>query len=413
MGFLDALFPKAKAQAPVGEQSLDSWLRERMDDESRAAYAKAKPVLKEAALTLERLREGVDALELEGMNDIDPRYDKIVRTAKPSYVKTMRLVLDNLKQPGQSLQDVEEYRLALSAALAAIAKSSFGDGKFLQFAYQQQMVRIQAECKRLLARHDELNAALENKQISALREISRKRQEHSELKAKASKVRQDGVNIAASVGADEQRLAQLNNELEALRSGQDYARVNSLKERIAGLESEASGFDSEVHMAVSPLKSSLRKYEKAIVDPAIVKLVVQLQETPLETFIAAAPGEIEPFLADLEEACRVGRINLKDADKVVHKIAAARSRLTDEYRARWHELIEEIGRLRRELDAIPAASSEQRLLNDIHALSFSVENNRRAAVEADYKSQDLDEKADRVMDELRRRLAEMGVELAS
>jgi hypothetical protein len=412
MGFLSGLFGAAKKQESVEVPSLDSWLEARIESEAKGVVRKSERILGEIAETAAALREDVEALDKEGFSDLDPRFDKIVRTAKPAYVKSMRSALSALEKGGSGLEGIIDFEKRLSAALDTIGKTSFGDGKFLNYPFQERMNPIQSNCRRLLDEDEALKRALSsNARLHSLRALKVRRVEYDDLRMRASKLRETAAKLRADVAYGQKRLTELNEEVEVLRAGAEYAKVTSLKDMIAGLESEVSGFDSTVHMVLSPVASSFRKYSKTVLDGKQAKIISDLKENPVDAFLSAGPGDIEAALDGFANSCRIGAINLKDPAKTLGKIEAAKERLTDEFRIRWKTVMAEIGRLRMELDALSAATSEPKLLNDIHSTSQLVEKQRRDLADAEARAREYDGKADRALEDIRVRLGELDVEL--
>jgi predicted nucleic acid-binding Zn-ribbon protein len=307
MGFLDGLFGGKRTVEQVRLSGLDSWFEDRLNSEASGLVERSEGVLGSINDLIVKLRADIEALGGAEYRDIDPRYDKIVRTAKPSYVKSMLKALDGLEFKGGGFEDIVAYERGLAGGLDIIGRVNFGDGKFLLFAFQDEMGAIQGGCKRLLDAEEKLKGILSsNREINTLTELKGKHVKYVELKRQARRIRTDAGFLRGKIDSSGARLRELRDELNRLHGSGEYGRLNELRERLLSTESEIKSINSRIHSALSQLKHGLRKYEKNTLDPAKVKLLRNIQDNPVEAFLTAGQGDVAAMLDGVAEASQSG-----------------------------------------------------------------------------------------------------------
>jgi hypothetical protein len=412
MGFLDGLFGGEKKRTLVASGELDSWLKSEISSESSGVIAKATPIVDSIEKIIQRLKVGIGALDAAGFNDIDPRFDKIVRTAKPGFVRSMRLALEAPKLQRSDFSGLSDYDKQLATCLDAIGKASIGDGKFLQYAFQQEMIRVQADCRRLLDAREELSRTLtSNKRLAGLEIAVSGRARYIETQKKTKIIKEELTAILEAQAKDEQSLAALSLQLQKLESSAEFARISAHKERLTVMEHEISRTESEIHQSLGPLQSAFRRYEKVVADPSLAKLAKSLEHAPVETFLNATASEIDAVLEGLAKNLGNGSLAMKDADKVIKKVEVARSQLTEEFRLRHKRLAEDAIRLRHSMDLLPQAKEKDRLLHEINALRHSQDKQKADVIASHEKILQSDAETRLLLQSLRQALADVDVDL--
>jgi len=413
MGFFDFILQPKRAPEKIGLDGLDAWVSGRLEAESGILFRNALPRVESSQGLLAELRRYVLALDGAGREEIHPRYDKIVQTAKPAYVKSMLQALDGLSYRGSSLGDVVEYDRRLAAALDAIGKASFGDGKFLPVAYQAEMARIQPCARRLLSARDGLAAALAaDGNMKVYSQVKEMLAEHSLLVSRGRRLEADASSYSDAAAAARRNAAKLSGELERLRGSGDYRRIRELRERFQTLEGEGKGIESAVHSVLSPLKSALRRYGKTVADLKMARLADALQEHPVEAYLAADDGEVEGVLECLYAALASGSVSLKDHDKTLDKLEGAKAAFTRDYRGMLRSHAIEAAAISRELGSSKVAEAERKLLAEIRSLEESAQARVNEAPETKAKAETLRAEAAQKLTDIRVRLTGLGVELA-
>jgi hypothetical protein len=413
MGLFDGLFGGGKKKEKVQLGELGVWFNRRLESETQGILGQTKGVLDGINELVDKLAANVQALGDTESSDIDARYDKIVATAKPSYVKSMAAALECLKYGGESFEDVLDFAGRLKVGLDAIGKVNFGDGKFLPYAYQDEMRVIQGGCKRLLEAHERLEGILSsNEEMVSVSKLKGEYDRWVGLNDQAESIEGEIKSSEARVGASEARLAELNGEMDGLRGSGEYASLHELRDSLSSLESGEESVNTVIHSLLSPLKRGLRKYEKIMVEAATVKLIQSIQDNPVEAFLNADQAEFDALIGSFYDACATGVVNLKDPDRVLKKIESARSQLTDELRLRKRSLTEERDKTRAQLSSMTAALTEERLLNEKQALTQSIKAGKEGVGEARQRLSAVRGEADEVLSALKSELLELDVEVS-
>ena len=411
MGWLDDLFGGRKTVG-LRLSGLDSWIKGELELEASSAVDKAKPILESVNETVAKLRDDVRLLDRAGFSELDARYDKIVRTAKPSYVKSMSLALAGLDFKGGGFGEIEDYDRRLGAALDTIGTVGFGDGKFLPYAFPDEMGRIQSGSKKLLKLREELERIIKKEnRIDQLKKLKMGYAGYLEAKSKVKSAIAGQEAAKNGIEASGKRLVEAEAVLETLRISPEYAAAVELAKRIQSLESEISASGSAIHSALSPLKSGLRKYEKTVLDRRLMKLVAALQEDSIHGFLTAEAGQISEMLDGFEKACRSDAISLKDKDKTLKRIGAARLEVTDELRKEYLSKTDEAATLKSKLSKMQPKLSEQRLKDEMESLGRSIEKQKSDIADLQAKEKSYDEDSERKLAELKTLFSEFGVEL--
>jgi len=413
MGFLDGLFGSDKGESEeVALADLGVWIGERLEFEAAGLLKESKGILASANEVLNQLRADVSALDEKGFDSIDPRYDKIVRTAKPSYVKSLRMALDGLEFSGESIQDVTSFEKKLSAALDVVGKSSFGDGKFLTFAFQDEMVRIQRGSRKLLDARDRLVKVISgNDRIGAYNRLKDAHEGYLGLKSQGRKVGEEAAALKAQAAGLKSRLSGLEAELSGIESGKDYADVRELEERLESSRSQLKSVESTIHSALSPLRHQLRKYEKCVLDNSQAKLVASIEENPVEGFLSADFEQVLSVLDGLDKACRTGPLQGKDSQKSLRNLSSAISTLSADLKTRHKSIVDEVADLEKRLGSHPVLARRRRLADEATGLRLSLEKSAADLAQAKLKADSLDAESKIRVKELGKSLSEIGFTL--
>ncbi len=413
MGLFDFIRQPKRGPERIGLGELEAWLKGRLDAEAAAVLGNAMPHVESSGKLLAELRGYVAALDGAGRQEIHPRYDKIVGTAKPAYVKSMLHALDGLGYKGSTLEDVREYDGRLSAALDAMGKASFGDGKFLPVAYPEEMARIQSCARRVLSARDGLQAALAADDcMKAYASIKEMLAEHSLLVSRRERLGLDASSHADAAEAARRNAVRLSGELESLRGGPEYARIKGLRLRFKALEEEGKAVESAVFSALSPLKSALRRYGKTAADANVEKLADALEENPVDAYLNAPDGEVEGLLEGLDKALSLGSLSLKDQDKTLLKLDAARAAFRRDYRGMLRSHAQEAAAISRELGSSKVAEAERKIIAEIRGLEEREHRERKDSAEALAKADGLGGEAGRLLADVKAKLTGLGVELS-
>jgi hypothetical protein len=413
MGFLDGLLGGGKSKTTqVNLTVLESWLSKELDEESMGVIGQANEILRSINGIGGNILEDIKILQAAGANEVHPRYDKIVKTARPAYVKSMLLALENLEFKGKSLKDIRDYNSRLGSTLDSIGRMGFGDGKFLMLAFQDEMKRIQGGCRKLLNKKEELDKVLSsNAKLKALNDASIRYSAFIEVNRRMELTRTDILRLRREERESEKRLDELGTELEKLRESEGYVKIGEIKTLLAHAEDEVKALESSVHNALGPLKSALRKYGKTAFDLKRGKLAISIEEDSVGAFFNSSPEDVQALLGGLEESIQKGSISIKDNNKVIRRIASAREQLTLEPQTKRNELISEVSRLRHDMNALSGASEEDKIQNEMHSLKQTIEKAKADLSEAETRQEGFTKEYDESMQSLKSSMLELEVEL--
>jgi hypothetical protein len=413
MGFLDSLFGGRKNEnLQVTLPKLQQWLTTEMGNESAEVVSEASDAIASIGEVVGKLQSDLLALQAAGANEVHPRYDKIVKTARPAYVKSVSIAIEGLQFRGENLDEIKAYRDRLATALDALGKAGFGDGKFLMFAFQDEMKRIQGGCKRLLEMKEVLDGILvSNDRLKSLTDIKAKQGAYLDAITMLEGAKADSLRQEEDIRANASERGRLESELGRLRNGPEYAKVGMLKLELAAAQDGIRTVESEAHHALGPLKSSLRKYGKTAYDANKGRLALALEEDSVATFFAANPQEVGAVLDGIEESINKGSITIKDSDKVLRRISDAKSVLTEAMISKRDRLANEEKRINDDLNAITAVCTEEKILSDIRALEAAVERIRAEQLEVKKRAAAFEGESALALESLRKSLLEFGVDL--
>ncbi|MFH1055970.1 MAG: hypothetical protein V1744_07765 [Candidatus Altiarchaeota archaeon] len=447
MGFFDRLFTGKKSLENIKLSGLGLWIDERIKYETQGIVKESKDALMAVGELVQKIRSDVTLLDGRGYNDIEPRYDKILRTAKPSYAKSMLKALEGLDFKGSAFDEIQAYRARLAAALDTIGKVNFGDGKFLMIAFQDDMIKIQGNCKRLLAEKERLDGiSSSNKSLQEITELKKEYGRYLGVIASQEKLRVDSLSLKRAIDASKKSLSLAASELDRLKNGSDAVKVGKLNSEIESVESDIREIESTIHSLLSPLKPALRKYqrpsaeaaglirrklpsrvesmrlppegdsfrayEKTVLDNTHSKIVKSLQDNPAEAFLTSTESDFEAIFSGLANACKSESIALKDSGKTIKKIEAASSILTDDVRKRHASLTSKLKNVQAEMSMIPLREAEGKISNDIHQLEHSLKNDMEYLKDVEAKLMDSAAESGREVEELKTKLLGLGFALS-
>jgi len=412
MGFLDDLFGGKKTAEQVSLAGLDGWLQGRIDAETSDIISDCEGALESINDLIPQIRADVKALGERELKKIDSRYDKIVRSAKPGYVKSMLNALERLEYSGRTYDDIAAYRRRLPDALDTVGKVNFGDGKFLTFAYRDDMTLIQTGCKRLLDEKEELDSIIQSaRELPALTWLKEKHKKHQETTAQLRNLEGETKTLTKMISDDEGGMKSAEHEIGRLEVSHEAERARKIKSEIEEIAGEVKSTETPIHYHLSPLTQALRKYEKTQLDSKQMNLVKALIEDATRAFLAADQVEIEKVLAGLSDSIKSGGITVKDPDKTLKKIEHARETLNDEMRTKHHNLKGKLTKLHRELESIKVGEEIERLNKDITALKASIVNHTHKRKDLQDKTKVMKTESEKILDEIKTGLKEMNVEL--
>jgi hypothetical protein len=414
MSFLDSLFGGEKRELEqVRLPELESWLAKRIEEESAGVVADAKETITSIEDIVSKIRQDIKVLQAAGANEVHPRYDKIVKTARPAYVKSMLLTLEGLDFKGGNLEDIRAYDNRLASALDAIGKAGFGDGKFLMFTFQDEMKRVQGGCKRLLDKKEELDKILSsNDELKVLDDARKNYSLYREKIRRKDAAQTDILRLGRSIADGQEELKRLDSELESMRRSPQHTRAEELKKELIEAEDKVRLTETAVHNTLGPLKSALRKYGKTAFEADKGKLAIMLEEDTVDTFFKSSPDAVHALLDGLEESIKKGSISIKDADKTLKRISAARGQLTKDTQSRRNELAQDVNRIKQGLSSL-SSSMEDKAQNDAHSLMLTVEKAKTDLAEAEERLSMIKKESGEAYESLKASMLALGVELAA
>jgi DNA repair exonuclease SbcCD ATPase subunit len=293
----------------------------------------------------------------------------------------MRQALPTMSQDFNDFSGLEDYIENAKESLDTIGTVNFGDGKFLQHAYQSEMRGIQGGCLRINKEFEQIEKAYSsNTKLNNLRKNLKTYEAYINLEKEEAELKESLKDLEKKEKKLEKEIETANSEMADSKDDELELEIKSIHEKISKTLEAEKNLQKTVFSLLSPLKSYLRKYSKVAANKTYAKLAAKLETEPVKTFLDSSDDELKEFLNAFEQSLERGSFKVKDMDKAKIKIEKAVEGLSLVDRSRFIELKQEIQLMRSNLEKLeeisPSASLDKRLKSLNDTLRECIENRK-------------------------------------
>jgi len=369
MGLLDFLFGGGEGGV-VQELSfaeLEDWLLSRRGEEASGVVREAAPAIDEVKELVKQIRILVKRLDsLEMPQNMFERAEKIIKTSKPDYVKSMLDALDGLDfKRADSIDDVAGFASRLEAAVNNMGRIDATKGRYLSFGFEEEQKGIQRKGKKLLEKQKQLSLILaSSERLGKINLLVEENSKLKQLEAQKDALAKEKMVLGGRLKDCVRERKELDSKLLAESGKREYSRLDDINKGLAEANAQKVMVEDAVFQAIGPIKKDLMKYRRGLFEAPgddRGRLLDALVKNPVDAFLASDVGKVEQLLSGFRKAVESGVVTVKDNVKVLTKAGNAIKKLDSGRKERHRCLTDEIRILEAEAAAISGIDNRGRL----------------------------------------------------
>ena len=319
--------PAASAVSIVEVQVL---LQKIEAGKSQALAARLTPARDSVVKSLRSLASIADAMEKEKikLEELEKRFGSTAENSKRTVVSALRRESSAELPPVQNAADAKKFKERLDAMMNRFGEVSGSHSKMINHFMQKRADMMRAEFVTLNDLVKETRAALaafEQDRAPAVKCGN----VINTISQKMASIR----SAEASVAAGEEKIAALQSdiaggkaELEALMNSPEFAQALSAAEKIADAQKRKEQFQSQVSEMFSHVTRAFTKYSYGVSKQTERRLLV-MENEPWKIY--DDPASYADLLNEVREAVSAGKLQLKDADKILHNLDSIQSSMPE------------------------------------------------------------------------------------
>lgn len=288
--------------------------------------ARLAPTKDSVAGSLGSLAKIADAMEKEKikLEEMEKRFGSTAENSKRTVISALRRESSAELPAIQTAADAKKFKDRLEATMNRFGEVSGSHSKMINYFMQKRADMMRAEFATL-------NDLLKETR-SAVAGFDQDRAPVVKCGNTINTILQKAASIRtseASVRAGEERIAALETEisnskaeLEALTNSQEFAQARSAAERLADVQRRQEQFQSHASEMFSHVTRALTKYSYGVSKETERRLHTMGSE-PWKIYDDPAP--YAELLNEVRKAVAAGKLQLKDADKILHNLDAIQS----------------------------------------------------------------------------------------
>lgn len=295
----------------------------RKNDALKKSAPHVEEILKQKAIALEIVEELKD---LEFEEDVKERTYKPILTSKPVYVKGMLEGLKGIEgELPTGFEGLEAFHSNALKALRAIQTVQLKQGRYMGFAFQEEILRLGTALNKAIDETERLGEAIAGARLF-VKEAEKVIQKVGSLKEKLRLMRLDGeereklVRLSKDI---EEGIKSIEKELGGMDGSMEYKEHLKMEGELDATVQRLKVLEKTVSSSIAPLQRLLRKYEKhmetraPVSDKRFLEKLRGYQTSQIEAFSSEDPQDImlERALLGLKEAVTGGELDLDEKEK--------------------------------------------------------------------------------------------------
>ena len=291
---------------------------------------KKKQLLEEAAKRLAEIRHLLreTRASLKHLDDAElaarsGRIDRIVSTAKSNALKQLFPLLEKLGPP--NTEGIGEIRRYCSESIIALQQAgTFGKNiAYAGISFKDEMKLVGESMKQISAAFIALDKAFEeNKAVFSQALLGEQLALLEESRQRVSLARERIQSLEKKAGELSAKKSRIESDLEALKQGKDFANINSLNEKKAGLFREKQAAKTELLDIFAKVEKPLHRLDKAVaagkvfLPEAEAHFLRQLLLNPVQALrLDPTAKQLKKVLLETKKAVESGLIDLKPKER--------------------------------------------------------------------------------------------------
>ncbi|MGI0005174.1 MAG: hypothetical protein ACREAO_00880 [Nitrososphaera sp.] len=290
---------------------------------AQALAARLAPTKDSVAESLGSLAKIADAMEKEKikLEEMEKRFGSTAENSKRTVVSALRRESSAELPAIQTAADAKKFKDRLEATMNRFGEVSGSHSKMINYFMQKRADMMRAEfatLNDLLKETRSAVAAFEQDRAPVVKcnnTINTILQKAASIRTSEGSVRAGEERIAAL----EKEIASGKAELEALTTSQEFAQARSAAERLADVQKRQEQFQSHASEMFSHVTRALTKYSYGVSKETERRLRT-MENEPWKIYDDPAP--YAELLNEVHKAVAAGKLQLKDADKILHNLDA-------------------------------------------------------------------------------------------
>ncbi len=298
---------------------------------SQALAARVAPAREAAAKSLQQVGAIADAMDREKLKleELEKRFGSTAENSKRTVVSTLRRESSADLPQVQTAADAKKFKERLESMMNRFGEVSGSHSKMLNYFMPKHAGRMKdefASLSDLLKEVRSILAAYEQERAPVVK-CNNTLNTISQKLASIRSSEQSARAVSERITLLEQEIAAGRAELVQIKGSEDFARAQEQAARIAALRRQEEQFHAQASELFSHVSRAFTKYSYGVSRETERRLRV-MEEEPWKIFADDLDG-YSMLLGEVHKAVESGKLQLKDADRILGHLAAIRAALPE------------------------------------------------------------------------------------
>lgn len=384
---------KKKERINLKFSELKDFLDKKENEKKREFYKESKPLTEKIFHCLKEIEKIVKELERKEISEeIPQRARKVIQISKPEFIEGVLSSIKFLKKEGRE-RDIEKFSKELGESLDKIGKLLISKGRYLPFAFSEEMEKFGKKSKELLNLSDELKKSFfSTKDESTILFL----QDYNKIESSLEKfknfeiTKKDLREKLSNLKIKKDELEKKYNELE---KSEEFKEFLVDEKRIDALLEEQKKIEFELNNLLLPLKRPLKKFKKFLqkAEREDKRIDLYIQDS-LNRFFESNGGEVFEILRELKSSIDSEEIKLKVQEENKVNIVLEEFERIKKLRGEYLKKNNEIEEIKKKVHSSKLIEYRKGITNEISTIDNEIKNSEEELEKIKIREKEMKEK---------------------
>jgi predicted nucleic acid-binding Zn-ribbon protein len=341
---------RAPAAGTISIQEAQALLQSIENAKALALASRLSQVRESAVSALQSLESIAGDMDREKikLEELEKRFGSTAENSKRTVVSSLRREVSSDLPTIQTAADAKRFKERLESMMNRFGEVSGSHSRMLNYFMKKQADKMKGEfgtLDDLLKETKSALSAFEQDRAPVVKcgnTINTITQKLASLKSDAA----SAANMSQTIAEMESEAGRSRAELEALRASPEFAQAVAAAEKRADVEKRIGEFQAQMSEMFSHITRAFTKYSYGVSKETERRLSL-LTEEPWRMFYEQDISGYEVLLQDVTTSIGMGKIQLKDSDKILNHLESILSSLPS-LQARAKDLSAELATLKQQ-----------------------------------------------------------------
>lgn len=321
---------QAPATGTISIQEAQELLQSVENAKAQVLAARLSQVRESAADSLRSLESIAGDMDKEKikMEELEKRFGSTAENSKKTIVSSLRREVSSELPAIQTAADAKRFKERLESMMNRFGEVSGSHSRMLNYFMKKKADKMRSEFGTLDDLLKETKSALSSFEQERA-PVVKCTNTINTISQKLASIKSDAASAASTsqmISEMESGAARSKEELETLKASQEFAGAVAAAEKRADLEKRAAEFQARVSEMFSYITRAFTKYSYGVSKETEHRLNL-LAEEPWKMFYEQDISGYEALLKDVTTSINLGKIQLKDSDKILSHLESILSSL--------------------------------------------------------------------------------------